>query len=206
MALSLTFLDRWRADRDRRRRTQSYIRSLMADPLAEDARWLAERATVGDLDHARWELRYARRALGLLTAERDALDDRTGSDVARALATAVAADPNVAADKRAVAEQQFNARLRGYGEALSHRTPGETTGGRLGRTLLTFCGVPGELDSVLVARAGDVLAQYLADANQALRRDFGEAALPENVPPSEMAGAARGGGARGGGGGPGGGR
>ena len=50
----------------------------------------AQNATRGDVDHARWELRYARRALGLIAAQRDALDDRTASVVARELAEAFA--------------------------------------------------------------------------------------------------------------------
>ena len=59
--------------------------ALFREPDAADVEWLAATATRGDLDHARWELRYARRALGLITAQRDALDDRTASIVARAI-------------------------------------------------------------------------------------------------------------------------
>jgi hypothetical protein len=39
-----------------------------------------------------------------------------------------------------------------------------------------------------VAHAGEVLARYLAESNEALRREFGAAALPEDVPPSAAAG------------------
>ena len=76
---------RWRAERDLQRKADRYVERLVAEPGDDDVRWLAHAATRGDTDHARWELRYAKRALGLLTAERDALDDRTGSLVARAL-------------------------------------------------------------------------------------------------------------------------
>ena len=74
-------LDDWRAARMIRTRAAAYVAVLWRDPAPEEAQWLASHSA-GDLDHARWELRYARRALGLLTAQRDALDDRTASVVA----------------------------------------------------------------------------------------------------------------------------
>ena len=61
------------------------MRTLMSEPGPDDVDWLATRATRGDIDHARWELRYLRRALGVLVAQRDSLDDRTPSEVLRAL-------------------------------------------------------------------------------------------------------------------------
>src|SRR5919199_2437945 len=97
---------RWRAERDLRRRSAAYVATLLQEPSEADAAWLAQVATRGDLDHARWELRYARRAVGLLVAERDALDDRTGSAVAHALTAALHADPNIARDMLDVAERQ----------------------------------------------------------------------------------------------------
>ncbi|MEJ7810498.1 MAG: hypothetical protein WKG32_08845, partial [Gemmatimonadaceae bacterium] len=111
----------WRADRALRGRAAAYVGILFEEPRDEDVTWLASHGAGGDADHARWELRYARRALGLLSAERDALDDRTASVVARALASALARDPHVAAGKLRVAERQLNARLRAYGEALGNR-------------------------------------------------------------------------------------
>ena len=36
--------------------------------------------------------------------------------------------------------------------------------------------------------AGDLLARYLTDANEALRASFGTAELPEHIPPSEIGG------------------
>jgi hypothetical protein len=83
-------LRRWQAERDLRRRATACARALAREPAEEDVHWLAAHGTAGDLDHARWELRYARRALGLIAAQRDALDDRTASAVAHALAAELA--------------------------------------------------------------------------------------------------------------------
>ena len=181
------FWRRWQEDRALRRRAASYIAALQHEPGDDDVRWLATNGTGGDVDHARWELRYARRALGLLAAERDALDDRTASLVARELEAALGRDTNIDATKLGVVAKQFNARLRAYGEALSIRG-GEPTGARLGRALLAFAGVAKDAPEAAVARAGEVLATYLGDANEALRREFGVASLPENVPPSAAQG------------------
>jgi hypothetical protein len=178
---------KWREERLLQRRAAAYVRHLEREPAETDVRWLASEATRGDLDHALWELRYARRALGLLVAERDALDDRTASAVAHALQEALGRDPHVASAKLDVARQQLNSRLRAYGEVLQHRVPGVTSGERLGRTLIGFAGaLP---TGPLVARGGELLAGYVADANEALRREFGVASLPEDLPPSAVQGA-----------------
>src|SRR5262245_11479193 len=103
----------------------------MAEPAPEDVTWLSQAATNGDEDRARWELRYARRATGLLSAERDALDDRTASAVAREIGESWSKDRNIAPGMRRTAEQQFNARLRGLGQALTARSSTEPTGARL---------------------------------------------------------------------------
>jgi hypothetical protein len=176
----------WRAERELRRRAAAFTRVILAEPDADEVRWLAEHGTGGDLDHATWELRYARRALGLLTAQRDALDDRTGSLVAREVAEAFARDPLIAAAKREVAERQFNARLRTYGDVLAARER-EGTRARLGRALLSFAGHAGGADGAPWAHAGDILAAYLESANESLRRLFGTASLPENIAPSALA-------------------
>lgn len=178
---------RWRAERDFQRKAERFVERLLAEPEDQDVRWLASMATRGDTDHARWELRYARRSLGLLTAERDALDDRTGSAVARALAAATAHDPQVAAEMQEIAERQFNARLSAYRDALAARA-GAATGARLGQTLFAFAGGSFRQVDEQIARGGDLLGRYLTDANTALRETFGKASLPENVPPSALAG------------------
>ena len=75
-------------------------------------------------------------------------------------------------------ERQLNERLRVYGEALANRE-GAGAGWHLGRALLEFAGrrdaVPTE-----VVRGSELLAGYLGGANEALRRSFGAASLPED--------------------------
>ena len=174
-------LREWRARRALRASAAAYVATLFSEPPDEDVRWLAANGTNGDLDHARWELRYARRALGLLTAQRDALDDRTGSAVAAALGRALARDPAIAPGRLRIAERQLNARLRAYGDALVRRE-GAGTGWHLGRALLEFAGRRESNPPDVVARAGDVLSHYLAESNDALRDNFGSPRLAEDVP------------------------
>lgn len=181
----MPLFERWRAERDLRRRAGAYVRALFAEPEAAQVRWLADVGTRGDADHAAWELRYARCALGLLTAQRDALDDRTGSLVARAIERAFARDRRVSAATRAIAYRQFNVRLRAYGEVLTIRQ-GRATTLRLGETLLAFAGVGAAAKPGVAAAAGDLLAAELVAANALLQREFGAASLPENVPPSAL--------------------
>src|SRR5438270_511527 len=115
----MPFLARWRAERDLQRKAAGFVAVLFAEPDPADAQWLAATATRGDLDHAQWELRYARRALGLIAAQRDALDDRTASIVARELSEAFSRDSRIAAGMTETAERQFNARLSAYREGLA---------------------------------------------------------------------------------------
>ena len=183
----MTLFARWRSERDFQRKADRFVELLLVEPSDDDVRWLAQSATHGDTDHARWELRYARRSLGLVTAERDALDDRTGSLVARALAAATGRDPQVAADMHEIAERQFNARLSAYRDALAARAPGATTA-RLGQTLFAFAGGSFRQIDEHILRGGALLGRYLTEANAGLRETFGKASLPENVPPSALAG------------------
>jgi hypothetical protein len=183
----MTLFGRWRSEREFERKAERFVERVLAEPADEDVRWLAQSATHGDTDHARWELRYARRALGLLTAERDALDDRTGSLVARALAAATARDPQVAAEMQEIAERQFNARLSAYRDALATRTSAATTA-RLGQTLFAFAGGSFRQVDEPILRGGDLLGRYLSEANASLRDIFGKASLPEDVPPSALVG------------------
>jgi hypothetical protein len=172
------------------------VATLLAEPSDEDARWLAHAATRGDLDHARWELRYARRAVGLIVAQRDALDDRTGSSVSRVLAEAFERDPNIASDRLAVARHQFNARLGAYRDVLTSRPPAARTaagrpavaqtGTRLGQILMAFAGGPVGRSAGEVPRAGEIVTGYIDAAHLALRDAFGTASLPEDVSPSAL--------------------
>jgi hypothetical protein len=178
----------WRAARQLQRKAEQFVQTILAEPAPEDASWLARAATRGDEDHARWELRYARRAIGLLVAQRDALDDRTGSLVARALTDAFDRDERIDRDRRDLADRQFNARLSAYRDALGARVSDASV--RLGQTLLAFSGGSFREVDANVKRAGEVLDAYVKEANETLRTVFGAAALPEHVPPSAMAGGA----------------
>ena len=59
------FFGRWREDRELQRKADAFVATLMREPASSDVEWLRNSATKGDGDHALWELRYARRALGL---------------------------------------------------------------------------------------------------------------------------------------------
>jgi hypothetical protein len=86
-----------------------------------------------------------------------------------------------------IAERQFNARLSAYRDALAARA-GTATAARLGQTLFAFAGGSFRQVDEHIARGGELLGEYLAEANGALRDTFGKASLPENVPPSALAG------------------
>jgi YD repeat-containing protein len=184
--MSPRLFDGLRSEWRLRRGVANYVEKLGTDPDDVDVTWLAATATTGDLDRARWELRYARRALGLLVAQRDALDDRTGSAVAHELARALHNDPNVAAGMVRVAERQFGERLGSYREVLSAREAREGTGGRLGRALLRMSGATVPAGDDAVQRASEILVRYVSEANATLRQIFGMPALPEDVPPSAL--------------------
>lgn len=176
---------RWKAERQLQDRAERFVRGLLGEPADGDVSWLAAVATRGDADHAAWELRYARRALGLITAQRDALDDRTGAVVAHAMSAAFERDPGIGRDRLELAQRQFNDRLSAYRDALGARVTA-ATGARLGRTLLAFAGGSFRDVDANVTRAGELLNGYLAEGNESLRGIFGTASLPEHVPPSAI--------------------
>jgi hypothetical protein len=180
------FFTRWRKERQLQRHADAYVATLLRDPSDADVAWLAAAATRGDDDHARWELRYARRAIGLLVAQRDAMDDRTASIVAQVLGSAFEADEHIDQGRFGLVERQFNARLSAYRDAMAVRS--SDTGTRLGQTLLAFSGGSFRDIDETVRRGGEVMASYESDANEALRSAFGTAALPENIAPSAAAG------------------
>lgn len=182
MRLFATFRD----DRTLLRRSAAFADSLMAEPADTDVAWLAEKATRGDVDHARWELRYLRRALGILVAQRDALDDRTPSSVLRALMDRMERDRNVDPELRELAERQFNARLSAYRDAFTSRGHG-TPALRVAQNLLAFAGGPIRAGDPVVERGASLVEETLTSANAQLRTTFGEPELPEDVKPSEAA-------------------
>ncbi len=176
----------FRDDRAVQRGSASYVDALMVEPAATDVAWLAASATRGDTDHATWELRYLRRAVGVLVAQRDALDDRTPSEVLRTLVARMERDPNVDGELRELAERQFNARLSAYRDAFTTRGHG-TPSTRVAQNLLAFAGGPIRADDPVVMRGAALVAEYLAAALETLRASFGTAELPEDVPPSQVA-------------------
>jgi hypothetical protein len=170
-------------EREWERRASSFVSSLMTEP---DASAVERLASLGDhdADHARWELRYLRRAIGLLVAGRDALDDRTASMVGQALAKAVEHDPSAAPTMRATSSAHFNARLRLYRDLMGQRGASRTPVGQIGEGLVGFAGgAPGNDQS---GWAASWVSEELDRCNEALRQEFGVADLPDDVAPSAM--------------------
>lgn len=172
-------LAEWRASRDRRRRAAGYLHAMLTAPDSADVRWLE--ALCGRNDVALRELVLARRAIGLIVAERDALDDRTASDVAHQLATVIGREARDVPDMgRAWAE-----RWRAYTATLAIRGDTEAPAARLARVLLAGAGVPKPSTDDLIRATQFVLATRTR-ANEALRAVFGVASLPEDVRPSAL--------------------
>jgi hypothetical protein len=176
----------FRDDRALLRKSAEFAAVLMAEPAPSEVEWLSRVATRGDMDHARWELRYLRRSVGILVAQRDALDDRTPSEVLRALLHRMQKDPNVDPSLRELAERQFNARLGAYRDAFTSRGHG-TPALRLAQNMLAFAGGPIRGDDPVVQRGAEIVAETIGMANDALRGSFGAAELPEDVSPSRLA-------------------
>jgi len=182
----MTAMSRWTAqqlEREGERHASSYVSTLMTEPEPDAVERLA---ALGDRDpdHARWELRYLRRAVGLLIAGRDALDDRTASLVGQALAKAVDHDPSAAPAMRSVSASHFNARLRTYRDLIGQRGAARTPVDRLGQALIDFAG--GRIGHEPAVWAGDWVAAELDRCNEALRREFGTVDLPDDVAPSAI--------------------
>ncbi len=175
----------FRDDRALLRRSSAYAAVLMEEPNPADVQWLAQVATRGDSDHALWELRYLRRALGILVAQRDSLDDRTPSEALRALVHRMHKDRNVDGELLELAERQFNARLSAYRDAFMSRGQGAAVM-RVAQNLLAFSGGPIRADDPAVQRGAVLVSEYLLACNSALQENFGKVQLPEDVPPSKV--------------------
>ncbi len=175
----------FRDDRAVHRGSTAYVSVLMAEPAPADVAWLTDAGTRGDADHASWELRYVRRALGILVAQRDALDDRTPSEIVRALGVRMARDPQVARELRELAERQFDARLGAYRDAFTLRGYGAPAV-RVAQNLLAFAGGPIRAEDPAVVRGAQLVTEYLAASAESLRACFGTVELPEDVPPSQV--------------------
>lgn len=176
---------RWRTEWKQGRQAAAFVEVLRHEPTEEDVQWVAAEATNGDVDRARWELRYARLSLGLLAAERDALDDLTPSLIAREIATALHSDPRIAASMVKVADQQFNERLSAYRHAFTDRTATFGVTDRLGDMFLRLADAPPP-NADARTRASSLVARMLEEANTALRASFGTAALPPDIAPSKL--------------------
>ncbi len=167
-------LSTWLAARRWRRATEEFVASLMKEPAEDDVTWLSDVATGGDDDHARWELRYARRVLGVLVAQRDTLNDRTPSAVLRELTRAMLADRAVDATRVKLVERQFNDRFRAYREMAALRGAKDDEHERLGRAMLMLAGAPRVIAEDL-ARASEIVAAMEQEANVELAAAYGPA-------------------------------
>ena len=172
----------FRSLRDERallRKSAEFVAVLMPEPAPADVEWLAERATRGDVDHARWELRYSRRAVG--SSSRSATRSTTARRP-RSLARASAAHAEGPERRRRIgprlAERQFNARLSAYRDAFTLARP--RYAGASGWRRLSSRSPAGRFrgDDPVIQRGGEIVAAtYLAEANEALRDSFGAAEL-----------------------------
>lgn len=171
----------WQASRARRHRVGLYLNGLLRDPDASALEWLS--ALVGDRSVAGRELTFARRALGLIVAERDALDDRTAADVAHQLAPVIAAE----AGRDAAVGREWADRWRAYTTALAVRGSPEAPAARLARVMLAGAGVMQPTTDQHV-RATQCVLEMRAALNEQLRAALGAASLPDDVRPSALRG------------------
>jgi hypothetical protein len=176
---------RWRTEWKQRRQAAAFVAVLRQEPADEDVQWVASEATNGDVDRARWEVRYARLSLGLLASERDALDDLTPSLVASEITNALHSDPRVAANMVKIADQQFNERLSAYRHAFTDRTATSSVTDRLGDMFLRLADAPPP-NADARSRASAMVGRMLDEANTALRESFGTVALPPDIAPSKL--------------------
>jgi hypothetical protein len=160
----------WREARRRREMAARYLAAVDAAGGATAPSWLAGAASPGaDADR---EWRWAVRAVGLIVAERDALDDRTVADVSHVV------DAGLGGDRAAWRERQ-----RRYAEALARRGGREAPLTRVARALLDAVGA-GNAAPERIAEAARQLTAVRIAANEALRAAFGAVSLPEDEAPS----------------------
>jgi hypothetical protein len=169
----------WRAGRERRRLADAYLKRVLTTPETADIEWLAP--LVGGRDRAQQELLFAQRAVALIVAERDALDDRTASDVAHALADVLDRESRQSAD----AGRVWSARWLAYTAALSMRGHIDPPATRLARVLFEGSGLSDPPADAL-SRVAQVIQGTRTKANESLRAVFGVASLPEDVRPSAL--------------------
>lgn len=181
----MSFFSRLAQRRALRSKALKYVRTLHVEPSESDVAWLASIDPGGDEDHAAWELRYARLAMGVLAAERGALDDSVPAAVAHAVTASLSSNRRIAAAMLPLAERQFGARLATYRDSLARKHAGDPLDQRLGRTLLEFTSHAEVPDQRTIDRAGRIAQGYLRSASASLLQVFGHASLPDDVRPSE---------------------
>lgn len=184
--MAMSFLSEWRVARERRRRASVYLAAITQHVAPADIEWLARICEGRDERLAARELQFARRAVGLIVAERDALDDRTASDVAHQLATVISSEGR----RDSVAGRAWSERWRSYTSALAARGSTESPAARLARVMLAGSGVSSPTQEQLVRGTQYILVVRTA-ANEALRTAYGSASLPEDVRPSAVRTVAR---------------
>lgn len=177
----MSFLTEWRAQRERRRRAIVYLGVITQHVAPADIEWLTRITAGGNERLAMRELQFARRAIGLIVAERDALDDRTASDVAHELAAEISSEGR----RDSTTGRAWSERWRAYTGALAMRGSTESPAARLARVMLAGSGLEAPTHEQLVRGTQYVLAVRSA-ANEALRTAYGSANLPEDVRPSAL--------------------
>ena len=169
----------WQATRARRQRVEGYLNHLLREPDPAALRWLS--AATGVTEIALRELMFAQRALGLIVAERDALDDRTAADVAHHLAPVILAETRLSVD----VGRAWTERWRAYTAALALRGSPEPPATRLARVMLAGAGIDAP-DAAAVLQATQFVQDLRAALNEQLRSAFGAASLPDDVRPSAL--------------------
>ncbi len=175
----MSVLGNWRLSRERRRLADQFVQGVLIAPTSAEVEWLT--ALTGDRAVALREVTFARRAIALIVAERDALDDRTASDVAHALAPIIEAE----ARRSAAVGHAWTTRWREYGATLAARGLADAPATRLARVLLTGANVR-DANGDVIERATQFVHATRASANESLRAIFGAATLPEDVRPSAL--------------------
>lgn len=169
----------WRAARERRRLAERYLRELLTAPGTDDRQWLSTHT--GSIAAATRELVFVRRAIALIVAERDALDDRTASDVSHVLAGVIEAEARASRQTG----REWVLRWRAYSATQAARGQVESPAVRVARVLLEGAGIALPSDALLT-QATQFVQTTRARANESLRAAFGEATLPEDIRPSAL--------------------
>ena len=169
----------WRATRERRRLAERYVRGLLTAPETDDVQWLSTHT--GSIAVATRELVFVRRAIALIVAERDALNDSTASDVSHVLAGTIEAEARASNQTG----REWAMRWRAYSATQAARGQVESPAARLARVLLEGAGIASPSD-LLVTQATKLVQTTRARANESLRAAFGVASLPENIRPSAL--------------------